>query len=721
MRLKRPMRRTISLSLSLPDVPATDLVVTSITWVPVGEIAEGANVTFTATVKNVSENSTTRDFNVRFEIDNAFIGRTRITGDFPAGQERQVALTWTARVGLHEVKAIADSDQEVTESSESNNERIEALPEVAAPDLIVAELASSPGAEFSDGEQIPVFATIQNTGIGDTLGDFSVRFEVDGVFIGSQVVTGGLTAGQSKVASQGWIAQAGIHVLNATVDETNVVGETDEDNNTLALTLPDVPATDLVVTSIIWVPAIGIIGGQDVTLTATVKNISENSTTRDFNVRIEIDNVFLGQVRVTGDMPAGQERQVSLIWTAQVGVHEVKAVADADQEVTESTESNNERIQVLPEVVLVVQPDLIVAELTWSPLADFSDGEQIPVFATIQNIGNGAALGDFSVRFEVDGVFIGSQVVTGGLTAGQSKVASQVWTAQVGVHVLTAIVDETDVVGETDEDNNTLSLTFPDVPAADLVVTSIAWVPANRIIGGEDVTFTATVRNISENSTRRDFNVRFEIDNAVIGQVRVTGDMPAGQGRKVSLIWTAQIGVHEVKAVVDIDQEVTESTENNNERTETLPGVVDPNIFSVAGQVVLQARTNHSGVLVTFTDTATGGVYEVTGDDAGSFSIDLPPGTYDVVASHPGYLPAMRPGLVVGLDEPNSLFPVTLMGGDADRDGDVDFRDIRIIGNHFNTSDTDSDINGDGLVDIIDLAVSASNIGKTQTPWPANV
>ena len=448
-----------------------------------------------------------------------------------------------------------------------------------------------------------------------------------------------------------------------------------------------------------------------------IVNTGEGSTLRDFSVRFEVDGVAIGSRLVTGGLSTGEQVSVSRVWTSEGGIHTATVVVDEADAVTESDEQNNQLIEQLPEVVA---PDLIVFEVTWSPAAQFSDGEEIPVFATLLNTGSGATLRDFSVRFEVDGVFIGSYLVTGGLTAGQFKVASQLWTSQVGIHILTATVDETNAVEGTDENNNTLSATMPNVPATDLVVISIAWVPAPGINAGEEVTFTATVKNISENSTTRDFNVRFEIDNAFIGQARITGDMTAGQERQATQTWTSRVGIHEVKAIADSGQEVTESTEDNNEKIETLPEVVVPGFFVVTGQVTLQGRTNHAGVLVTFADTATGGVHEVTTDEAGSFSVDLPPGNYDVEASHSGYLPARQVGLVVGIDQPNALPLVTLAGGDADGDGDVDFRDLRIIGNHFNTIDTDSDINGDGSVDVLDLAIAASNFGRSESPWPAD-
>ena len=361
------------------------------------------------------------------------------------------------------------------------------------------------------------------------------------------------------------------------------------------------PASDLVVTSISWVPVTDIGEGEQVTFTATVKNISANPTPRDFDVRFEIDNVFIGLARITGDLPANAEQQATLTWKAKVGLHQVKAIADWGQEVTESNESNNQRIETLP---AVKSPDLVITSLVWSPL-DIKNGQTVTLTATLTNLGAGDSHTDFFVRFELGGGFLGRQLVSG-LSVGQVKQVSQNWVAQPGTHSIRAVADE--------------------------------------------------------------FNV------------------------------------------------VVESNEQNNDITDVLPEIIE--LFAIAGKVTLQARTDHAGTSVTFADTATTDISEVTTDQGGNYFIELTSGTYDVEASHPRFLSARKPDLAIGSGQPNSLAPVTLGGGDADEDGDTDSRDLLIIGRHFTTVDSASDLNDDGLVGILDLVLAASNFGKKETPWP---
>ena len=563
----------------LPDVPFSDLIVSDISWTPPANIDDGEEVTFTATVVNTGEGGTSRDFHVFFELDGAFIGQSIVSG-LASGASVQVDQNWTATLGDHNIRAFVDRFDAVPESTEGNNDRVEVLPLIGAPDLVVSQIIASPPDTIVDGQQVAIAASVTNAGSGDLPGNFLVRFEIDDTFLTEELVVGGLSIGESVVITADWAAQVGVHTATVIADSEATVTETDEANNSLSLQLPEVPASDLIVLDIDFDPSEGIFDGQEVSIIATVENTGDGNTLRDFSVRFEVDGVPIGNRLVAGGLSTGEQVSVSQVWTSEGGIHTARVVVDDANAVTESDEANNQLIEQLPEVVA---PDLIVIELTWAPTAEFNDGEQIPVFATLHNTGSGATLRDFSVRFEIDGVFIGSHVVTGGLTAGQSKVASQVWTSQVGIHVLTATVDETNAIEEADENNNTLSLALPDVPATDLVLISLTWAPPAEIIDVEEVVFTATVKNISENSTSRDFNVRFEIDNGFIGQTRITGDFPAGQERQATLTWTARVGLHEVKAIADHDQEVTESNESNNERIETLPNIpaIDLDVTSI--------------------------------------------------------------------------------------------------------------------------------------------
>ena len=434
----------------LPDVLFADLIVSDISWTPPTNIDDGEEVTFTATVVNAGQGGTARDFHVLFELDGAFIGQSIVNG-LAAGVSVQVDQNWTATLGDHNVRAFVDRFDTVPESLENNNDRVEALPTVGAPDLIVTQIILTPPETVVDGQNVAIAATVTNAGSGDLPGNFRVRFEIDGVFLVEELLTGGLSIGESVVVTADWTAQVGAHTATAIADSEEAVSETDESNNSLSLQLPEVPASDLIVRDMDFDPLEGIFDGQEVTITATVVNTGEGHTLRDFSVRFEVDGVALGSQLVVGGLLTGEQANVSQVWISEGGIHTALVIVDSVDTVAESDEGNNELTEQLPEVIA---PDLIVTDLSWSLTAEFSDGEQIPIFATLLNTGSGATLRDFSVRFEVDGVFIGSHVVTGGLTSGQSKVASQVWTSQVGIHVLTATVDETNAVEETDEENN---------------------------------------------------------------------------------------------------------------------------------------------------------------------------------------------------------------------------------------------------------------------------
>ena len=562
------------LSQVLPEVLASDLVVTSITWLPMENIDDGQEVTLTATVNNTGAGTTSEDFFVLFEIDGNYLGRQEVTGGLSANGTKQVSQMWTAQVGPHTVKAIADEYDNIAESNETNNELTQALPEVLAPDLVVTAITWLPSDNISDGQAVTLTATVENIGTGDTSRDFHVRFEIDNTYIGHQLVSGGLMVGQSKEVSHTWTARTGIHTAKAITDENNTVAELYETNNELSQTLPQVPSCDLAVTTITWLPSDNISDGQEVTITATIENIGTGDSSRNFYVRFEVNDIYTGKQLVSGGLAIGETKEVSQTWTAQVGTHTVKVSADYDNTVAESNETNNELSQPLPEVLA---PDLVVTAIMWppeEPTSDVgSDGSKVWLAAIVENIGSGDTSRDFYVRFEVDDTYIGSQLVTGGLAMGETKQVSQSWTASPGSHTAKAIADEGNAITESDETNNSLSQSLPEVAASDLIVTAINCVPQAGISDGDEVILTATVKNIGSGNTSRDFYVRFKVDGTYIGHQLVSDGLAVGQSKPVSQMWTASPGNHTATAMADEGSAVTESDEANNSFSQALPEV----------------------------------------------------------------------------------------------------------------------------------------------------
>ena len=560
------------LSISLPPILLGDLRVADIDTQP-PNLIDGRPAIFIATVENVGEGDVIPDFGVRFELAGLqILGVSTVAGGLVAGASTTVASpAWTASPGVFNITTVADSGQVVVESNESNNSLSTTTPTILSADLVVSGIAQSPS-NPQDGEQVTLTATVDNVGAGNTVRDFVVGFEVDGAGIGSALALGGVASGSSTSASVQYTAGPGASTAKAIADQNLQVSESNEGNNELPVTLAPVPFPDVEVTAITRdQQAIG--DGQLVTFTARVQNTGTGGTLRSSLVRLQIDGLSIGDALVTGGLAPASYTDVSKTWTATPGDHVVAAVADQAGAITESNEANNTLSEQLP---TVASSDLRVSAIAFSP-AGVQDGQTAVITATVENQGNGDVARSFSVRFEVDGVLVGRQQVTGGITAGQSVQVPQSWTAEAGSHTATVTADEFDEIFESNELNNSVSQILPGVPFADLTVSSIESDSAS-LSDGETVTLTATLSNVGAGTTTRPFAVQFEIDAVSLGTVVVSGGVPAGGSLRVSQTWAAVAGDHVVGVTADANDDVPESNEANNRTDQALPSIPYPDL-----------------------------------------------------------------------------------------------------------------------------------------------
>ncbi|MBI2304460.1 MAG: carboxypeptidase regulatory-like domain-containing protein [Chloroflexi bacterium] len=126
----------------------------------------------------------------------------------------------------------------------------------------------------------------------------------------------------------------------------------------------------------------------------------------------------------------------------------------------------------------------------------------------------------------------------------------------------------------------------------------------------------------------------------------------------------------------------------------------------LSGQVDLQGRANDAGASISL------GVYSTTSLSNGGYFLFVPTGTYTVTIAMPGYLSAQR-AAAVGTGLPG----LRLLGGDGDRDNDVDIFDLVLAGANYSLpvppGDSRADINGDGVVNIYDLVLVGTNFGRS--------
>jgi hypothetical protein len=153
----------------------------------------------------------------------------------------------------------------------------------------------------------------------------------------------------------------------------------------------------------------------------------------------------------------------------------------------------------------------------------------------------------------------------------------------------------------------------------------------------------------------------------------------------------------------------------------------------ISGTVLLQGRDNHSGTYVFMTIAPCPTVVHVTSldipipdvpsavtDDQGRFEINPYPdrsGSTDykcLQAIHRGYLVGQKT-----LPPYGDLGTITLLGGDATEDDQINIFDLALVAARYGEDDPIADINGNGVVDIYDLVVVAGNYGAhgPQTDW----
>ncbi|MFC1869649.1 CARDB domain-containing protein [Chloroflexota bacterium] len=419
-----------------------DLIIQNITWSPPNP-SQWETVTFTVTVKNQGVGSAIAS-QVNYYFDGSQEGYS-VLSSIPAGGTRTATFTWLAKSGKHTITAVADHYDSVLESNESNNFKKVTL-SIGSPtaDLIIQKITWSP-LNPSPGETVTFTVTIKNQGGGNAVAS-QVSYYVDDQH-GTSAVSS-ISAGSTADVTFTWPAKSGNHTIKAVADDMDNVSETKETNNGKQTTFSGTRLIDLVIEDITWSPLNPFLG-ETFTYTVTVKNQGEDKA-GSFQVYYYIDGSQKGASTVSS-IAAGSTTDVTFTWNAELGAHVIKAVADYNDDVSETNEANNEKETTFSGTA-VRKPDLIIQDITWS-LLNPAPGETIPFTVTVKNQGSGNAL-SFWVHYYIDGSQedIAARVL--GIPAGETWAEILTWKAALGTHRIKVIADQYNQIDELDDANN---------------------------------------------------------------------------------------------------------------------------------------------------------------------------------------------------------------------------------------------------------------------------
>ena len=629
-----------------------DLSITSISS-DLSEAFRGGRLALSSTVKNngLSDIDAGHNVGLFLSMDNVIDTSDIQVGSWVASkvlgygepqlEEIFVEIPKALPAGNYYIGAIADSNNAVAETDETNNSMSGAVVVVSnsPPDLIVTSLDGVPS-QAGLGGRFNVSHTVANDGQTDAVANYIYDY----YYLSSDEVIGsedtylgyvryrasdGFVAGTSKTFEKSILIPTnltpGNYYLGVFADgyrggsSLYKVAELDENNNTKTVTLTIVASdVDANISSIATSQTEVLPTGQSLNLTATVNNLGTNTLVSpsvsfylSTDTSITSDDYLLGNV--TGSsVSAGASRNVSLNKPVRVpaGRYYIGAIIDPENQVDEGNENNN--IAVGDIVDVVIGPDLVVTAVEGVP-AQAGLGGRFTVNYTVANQGETAASAYYIYDYfylSSDATITAEDTYLGyvryragdGVAAGSSKALERsiVIPANLtpGDYYLGVVTDgylgssTSYKVAEHDENNNTkavpLTIVNSDVDAS---ISSITTSQTEILPTGQLLNLTANINNTATNVLPAStINFYLSTDAIVSGDDYLLGStgassVAAGASRNVSLNAPVRVpaGRYHIGAIIDPADQVDEADESNNVATgSSVDIVIGPDLVVTA-------------------------------------------------------------------------------------------------------------------------------------------
>jgi subtilase family serine protease len=318
------------------SLPPPDLVVQDIAF-STPDASIGDTVVITVSIKNQGS-SITQTSLVTCYVDGIKIATQDLPQIQPGGTSNS-SFNWVAEAGSHTFKITTDINNQVIEADETNNDK-ETTYSTLTPDLVVQGITWRTNSQLESNEATFTI-TIKNSGTG-IAGESQVQYSFDEDPPATKDLAP-IAAGETAEFSFISIISPGAHTANITADCNNSVIELDENNNESIIPFSTI-APDLIIRTITWAPLDAKIG-DDITITAKVEN---RGTVKAVNLRLalSVDGAIAAYAEIP-EIDIDFTASADFLWKAIEGQHEITVLADADQTIAESDESNNTKSRTI--------------------------------------------------------------------------------------------------------------------------------------------------------------------------------------------------------------------------------------------------------------------------------------------------------------------------------------------------------------------------------------
>ncbi|WP_438492695.1 discoidin domain-containing protein [Paenibacillus sp. IHBB 3054] len=237
-------------------------------------------------------------------------------------------------------------------------------------------------------------------------------------------------------------------------------------------------------------------------------------------------------------------------------------------------------------------PDLLISGISWTPAAPV-ESSVITLNATVKNNGNASSAAS-TVNFYLNSELAGTSPVGALAAGGSASVSLNIGTKAAASYALTAKVDESNLIIEQNDTNNSYtnaaSLVVAPVTSSDLVGT-VTWTPSNPVANNA-VNFTVNLKNQGTmDSANGAHGVTVVLKNSAGSTIQTfngsySGTLAAGASVHVAIpgTWAALNGNYTVTTTVAADANEVTAKQANNVNTTNLV------VYSLRGASVPYTR-----------------------------------------------------------------------------------------------------------------------------------
>jgi len=357
--------------------------------------------------------------------------------------------------------------------------------DINQPDAVVTEMTSTPETPL-EGDTVTITVEIENQGNVD-IDSASIKLIADGGETLDEDSLNSISTDSSTTWTYEWEPEEGDYTIEVEVYDVSP-SESDTSANKLEKTISvgAAPAegVDLTITEV-WTDNQDPVDNEHVNIYAKIKNQgtedSENFELRWYhNATGKFSTIQGGVIEVE------EETTIETQWIAEEGPNTLSArlvgIQPEDQNGNNDERSFDVDVGPAPD-----EPDFSPANIEF--VGELEDGNEISINFDILNLGKTTGSVDYEIMIDGSNVDNGREQIS----SESSKTISYLWTAEEGTSTVKVVLDNSDPVETTEENNEITRDIVIQEPSEDFELKSISW--NDPLFVGEETIITVTVAN----------------------------------------------------------------------------------------------------------------------------------------------------------------------------------------------------------------------------------